>query len=196
LDHPVVTAISTLPRRISDQLKQRGTGFLAISHFHFFLYHTCASLVIFSWEKNNCFESEIMTNIVNTNSKLSRITIGALDDMGYTVDYNAADDYTRRDLGKNCVCGGRKQKVRHLSSLDGDTSSPHPPNNNMERRLSEIGYQDAVAQGLSFLNTMEPPLLDGKSDGALAQGKYVGDKSVFVYYIEDNQVYSVYVEPE
>lgn len=171
-----------------------------------YVRRVCASGVDFlSWEKDGCFESEIMTNIVNPNSKLSTITIAALEDMGYDVNYNAADDYTRSDLGSNCVCGGgRKQnrgkQVRHLSALDdgfGDmssSSSSSPLPKNKERLLSEAGFQDAVAQGRAFLKTMVRPPFEGRSDGA--QGKYIGDKFVFVYYIENNQVYGVYVEAE
>ena len=132
-----------------------------------------------------------MTNLVEPNSKLSRVTIGALDDMGYTVNYNAADNFGRGDLGSDCVCGNRRPIVRHLTSAlfprdpttttTDDTASTRP-----RRQLSEAGLQDATAKGREFLATLTP-----RADAGAVVSEYV-----FVFYIEGEDAYSIYVEPE
>ncbi len=43
--------------------------------------------------RESVFDFEIMTSVLDTNSSLSLITIGALEDLGYEVDYNQADSY-------------------------------------------------------------------------------------------------------
>lgn len=47
-----------------------------------------------------------MTGFLNSNSinKISTITVGTLEDLGFEVDYDAADDYTRDDVTPNCRC--------------------------------------------------------------------------------------------
>ena len=51
------------------------------------------------WDEST-FVTELMTSSISSNqttaasSPLARLTIGSLDDLGYTVDYNAADPYT------------------------------------------------------------------------------------------------------
>ena len=144
-----------------------------------------------------------MTNLVEPNSKLSRVTIGALDDMGYTVNYNAADNFGRGDLGSDCVCGNRRPIVRHLTSAlfprypttttTDDTASTRP-----RRQLSEAGLQDATAKGQAFLKTMTPPAAGA---GGAGSGAGVGAGAsefayVFVLYMEGEDAYSIYVEPE
>ena len=54
-------------------------------------------------------KGELMTPLISGNNQLSRITIGSLEDLGYTVDYTKADPYTTADLGTapGCICNGR-----------------------------------------------------------------------------------------
>jgi len=69
-----------------------------------------------------------MTSVVDPASEISRVTIGALDDMGYIVDYAAADDYTRSDLAPECQCGGRELFTgdsQNLSNKNGEVESQH-----------------------------------------------------------------------
>jgi len=59
---------------------------------------SCGAGTLESHWKESTFESEMMTGYVESGStganKLSRITIGALQDLGYVVDFTAADAYT------------------------------------------------------------------------------------------------------
>jgi len=51
-----------------------------------------------------CFKDELMS--YSGGSKISRITIAALEDIGYTVDYSQADAYTANDMDPSCLCNG------------------------------------------------------------------------------------------
>lgn len=147
-----------------------------------------------------------MTNIVHPNSKLSRVSIGALEDMGYSVNYNAADNFGRSDLGRDCVCGNRRQAVRHLTSTaalsptDPTTTSTGADDSTTgpRRQLSEAGMQDATAKGQAFLKTMTPPAAGAGAGGAGSGAGAVESvfEYVFVLYMEREDAYSVYVEPE
>lgn len=47
------------------------------------------------------FGSELMTGFISAGiNQLSRVTLGILEDMGFEVDYNAADDYTFEELDR------------------------------------------------------------------------------------------------
>jgi hypothetical protein len=60
---------------------------------------------------------ELMTGTINFggNNPLSRITVGSLEDLGYTnLDYSAADTYTAADLGNECDC--RRRSLTEITS--------------------------------------------------------------------------------
>jgi len=135
-----------------------------------------------------------MTPTIGSNAKLSRITIGALDDMGYEVNYDAADAFTTSDLGSDCVCRRRAEtgQVRNLVSEHRGGDGESPP----RRQLSAAGHEDAIAKGRDFLQTMEPPLDDRFDGDDQALFTYTGNQFVFVLYLEEGEVYSIYVEPE
>jgi hypothetical protein len=56
------------------------------------------------WDEET-FDNEIMTPDADTNELLSRITIAALADMGYEVDYSARDDYSPPKKRADLVAG-------------------------------------------------------------------------------------------
>jgi Leishmanolysin len=102
-----------------------------------------------------CLKHELMTGIINYggNNPLSRITVGALEDLGYSnLDYSAADTYTAADLGTGCNCPRRSLTeitsplLRSLvTSLVDDLPQESP------RTLSEDARQYAYEKGLQFL---------------------------------------------
>jgi len=55
------------------------------------------------WDEN-CLGIEVMTpvRVFPFGAPLSAITIGAFEDMGYSVDYGLADTFTINDLGPSC----------------------------------------------------------------------------------------------
>jgi Leishmanolysin len=55
-----------------------------------------------------CLQTELMTGVISSTNPLSKITVAALQDVGYTaVDYKKADSYTRRHVNNNCICNRR-----------------------------------------------------------------------------------------
>lgn len=56
--------------------------------------------------RETTFRNEIMTGYINSGSNpLSRLTVGALADLGYTVNYAAADNYTRPSNSSSLIAG-------------------------------------------------------------------------------------------
>ena len=63
-----------------------------------------------------CFDNEIMTPLIDAGANpLSRVTVATLEDLGYTVDYKAADSYT--SFNQTCKCN------RDPASTDETTST-------------------------------------------------------------------------
>lgn len=57
--------------------------------------------------RESVFDNELMTGELNSlNSPLSRITVGAMQDLGYRVNYGAADPYTKPSAGGGGTAGG------------------------------------------------------------------------------------------
>lgn len=75
------------------------------------------------WDED-CLQNELMSSSLGTLSSripnpLSRITIGALEDLGYSVDYSQADPYTI-DID-NCVCpSGSRRQLRGNKNEESD----------------------------------------------------------------------------
>ena len=74
------------------------------------------------WQET-CFKDELMSpSLGETNAnneieyQLSRITVGALDDLGYQVNYDAADPYAHTDMDPSCTCIGNS--IRYHGGLD------------------------------------------------------------------------------
>ena len=95
----------------------------------------------------DCFPTELMTTRVDSPGKdpISRMTLAALDDLGYTINYDVAGNYTREDIDEDCTCsdGGRSRRItrKTRSALE----------SKRQRRISEETYQYAKAQGLNFM---------------------------------------------
>jgi hypothetical protein len=59
--------------------------------------------------RETTFQNEIMTGYINSGTNpLSRITVGALADLGYTVNFAAADNYSRPGSSSSLVAGGTR----------------------------------------------------------------------------------------
>jgi len=118
-----------------------------------------------------------------TSTPLSRITVGSLFDLGYTVDMRAADAFTIANLGS---CGSfcpaaRRRHLRvpeHLISSEKDSR---------RRKLSDKGmvavkeYAKDKFEKMRLAQPMDLP------DGV----DYVGDKLIEVFYEEDGIIHDV-----
>lgn len=131
---------------------------------------------------------ELLTDTISSNSALSRVSIGALEDLGYTVDYSTADTYTVFDIDSDCRCNRRLGE-------DGDDVSFHEISHARQRRsLSEEGYEKAFNYGMTLLEEAAAAIdLAGRSE--MPEGiDYVADERVYVFYREEGIIYSVLVQ--
>jgi hypothetical protein len=133
----------------------------------------------------------------STTNPLSRITVGTLQDMGYQVNYDKADAFSRSDLNVSCTCPTRRLRQTERSVLDmkhgevfslgGPSASGRP-----RRRLSEAAEAAAIDAGLEYLQTkvQENDNAAQLDDLGIA---YVADKVVSVLVSVDGEIYGVAV---
>jgi hypothetical protein len=78
---------------------------------------------------------------------LSSVTIGAFEDLGYTVDYSKADNYMKDHITRTCMCTGTS------SLIDNDPIAIHPANDTatLDNRLSVFGFRIAQHFGQNIL---------------------------------------------
>lgn len=130
-----------------------------------------------------CFRDELMTPAtMGVPARLSKLTIAAIEDLGYLVDYEAADNSGTADEydGKDTTCGC------------GCNPCIDPPAETIQPQLSDGARDAAVAYGLELLSQNKLPASlvdDAKNDGLI----YVGDKMVFVIIEENGNIYDVLV---
>ena len=132
------------------------------------------------WSEN-CMVDELMTGYASGSLPMSRITIGGLEDLGYVVDYAAADAFPHSQLSPVCDCNRRS--LRRSNERSG-------------RELSEQGYKAALAHGKKHLEKMREK---GKGDNGGRLGDdfiFLGDRVVVVYYMEDGEIHDVMVRAE
>ena len=120
---------------------------------------------------------ELMTGKVDgaITFPLSKLTIASLEDLGYTVDYSAADDYD----GRNTTC------------CNPDTS-PIQSINTLKPPLSTSGRAKAIQYGLEVLRSNQRPSKSQFQDIMDANGLvYLGDRFVIVIFEENGNIYDV-----
>lgn len=108
--------------------------------------------------------------------QLSRITVAAMQDIGYEVDLSAADPYTSANMDASCVCNNG----RHA-----DKTEVHPA-------LSDELREEATAYGKRVLTRKHKDRQrrlrknPGLKDEEYAQGgNYVGDQVMFLLVREN-----------
>lgn len=148
-----------------------------------------------------CLRRELMTGFVALDMPISRVTVAGLADLGYTVDYGAADEYNVSNLDPSCVCdaNGQRQSDRRLDMSDSirngttlltaietpsETANPDAYRRRRRRRLSDKGRAKAETVGLNVLRE--------RIVGVDIAGVKVL-RSVTVLYEEDSHVHGVYV---
>lgn len=139
------------------------------------------------WSED-CLVNELMTGyLVKTAGSwpLSSLTVAAISDLGYDVDFNAADP-TKPIIDSAC-CKGNRRTVRSLRG--GGEKTPLP------RRLSSESVFTAIDYGKKFLKKAHDlaPVNKLVANGTIA---WVADQHVEVFMIEDGVVYSVGVDSE
>lgn len=153
------------------------------------------------WDET-CFETELMTGFSDTTNPLSRLTIGGVQDLGYTVSFSFADSgYTSADLASSCRCTTRRDRQLNLRGPDGtritDIRSVGEDGRfrQRRRRLSEAGQSAALNYANDYLKSKELPE-DAKKSGLDSNDQvwYIGDKVINILYEEDGEIYSILVD--
>ena len=136
------------------------------------------------WDEK-CLKNELMTGYAPF-GPLSRLTIATLNDLGYTVNYAAADPYDGRNTSSDVsdCCFPPSFNMNPDDGAATETSTPP---------LSSAGRAAAVEYGLSVLKENELPSYLIEVDDGL---QYVGDRFVTVYYEENGNIYDVHVTNE
>ena len=141
------------------------------------------------WDET-CFVHEIMspTYFLNNDGsvpyQLSRITVATMEDIGYTVNLDAADAYTSADMDSSCVCNNG----RHA-----DRTEELPP-------LSNELHQQATAYGKRVLKRKHKDRQrrlqqhsDLDNEERRLGGVYVGDQVMYLLVRENDALHTVIV---
>ena len=133
------------------------------------------------WDET-CLVHEMMTPFLSgTEQPISTITVGSLDDLGYIVKYEAADDFTEDDVNPSCLCpSARRRGLRHLQEIEDNGLSPE-------------GEQKARDYGKKILEERKAKWPDDDGSGPIAD---MGMKVLIVLYSEEGSdvIHSVRVE--
>jgi hypothetical protein len=126
------------------------------------------------WDEK-CFKNELMTGYLSTKyaNPISKLTIAALDDLGYEVDYSKAQPYSPT---ADC-CKGNLQRM--LQDFFEEPTKPE---------LSERGRKTAEDYGRKTLDQIHEEAPDNHDTEDLI---YVGDSFLSVMYEENGFVYQI-----
>lgn len=126
------------------------------------------------WDEQ-CLSKELMTGNLDPGLAIpfSRLTIASVEDLGYTVNYNAADNF---DGSETTCCNG------------------NVPSSQSTLALSDDGRDAAIVYGQKILSESQLSddlalLLEEDETGIT----YVGDQLVVVICIEDGHIFEVLV---
>jgi len=171
------------------------------------------------WDET-CFGGELMTGMSSGAFQLSRITIAALEDLGYGVDYGPADPYPATELDASCRCNNlqdfetfdTKGKIvfQNEEAEETQTSAAHmashqeheddvPPitelksvfqHRKRQRQLSASGLQIATEYGKKVLAENHAWRQNMTKE---ENEMYIGDKITIIYYQEEGEIHGVEV---
>jgi Leishmanolysin len=150
------------------------------------------------WDEE-CLVDELMTGVLRRGSKamLSRITIGSLQDLGYKVNYNKADKYTKANLGPGCTCPStRRRSLAHGDALHlGQVRRRDDQKGSSRRTISSSAHQLAMEYGQSLLAKRAALHQADRSaqEETSSEAVYVGHKVVSVLVYDQDDVYGVVV---
>jgi hypothetical protein len=149
---------------------------------------------------SKCLPTELLNKGGRTSTQITRVTLGVLADLGYTVNYTRADALRAADLGVGCTCAKNGNGRRDLESTGQHHPDPAPQLlfQPLHRKLSAAGHQRAVEFGRSVLAE--------RAASVSAHGRrrlidtsdvvYVGDQVVSILIAEGDEVYSVVVHAD
>lgn len=150
------------------------------------------------WDEK-CLATELMTNVLNNpGAPISNITVASFEDIGYEVDYSAADPFGVEDLQAACVCRRRRNledSEEHSEGfqLDG-IGDGH--GRILREPLREDLLQYAIHRGQGILRESRLEGLRSRMYARDDDAVYVGDQLIYIFMRQGNEVYSVAVTGE
>jgi hypothetical protein len=137
-----------------------------------------------------CFADELMTGYLSGSSQpLSPITLAALEDLGYSVDFTKADSFSSSDISSSCLCN-RRLRSKTLMTIEGDAPT-------IRRRLSGEGELAALNFGKAVL-AMRKAVSSIRDNADIflenVDGSSqidIGDQVLLVLYEENGHIFSV-----
>jgi hypothetical protein len=141
------------------------------------------NIVLYGMSRN-CLKNEVLTYTLGK-KKVSRITLGSLEDLGYVVNYTAADPYGISDIG-NCGCNNRVRRTSNDYS-GGQKASCH----------QGTVYESAINHGQKMLRKMHENHVTQSERPTLSDDiEFVGHRRLTVAYKhEDGTLCSAIVRP-
>ena len=123
-----------------------------------------------------------MTGSIDGRTQLSRITIGRLEDLGYTVDYSKADFFGPDDVNPQCLCNERRTL---FEGKHGEVTQLNHPVGKAPRRLSQESRQMALDAGAEILEMQHRKFIDEVNGIAADAVEFVADKIVTIIFEDD-----------
>jgi hypothetical protein len=119
--------------------------------------------------------------------KISRITLGALEDLGYAVNYTAADPYGPSDIGTCAGCNGKRNlKGQGLSQSKQSTSSCY----------SGVVHKRAIHHGRKMLRDVHDHHMEQSKNRPTTEGiMLTGNHHVTVMYEHEDGTLCTVVVP-
>jgi hypothetical protein len=149
-----------------------------------------------------CFDNEIMTSVLDDGANpLSRVTIGSLEDLGYTVDYSAADSYTT--FNQTCKCNRDPASTDETSTTTTTTRQvENKTRRQIKRSLADADHPDAAAivKAKKLLSAMideasTRPAADGNGSSAMMTPAVDLSVSIVTYNINTKTTNSYIITP-
>ena len=137
-----------------------------------------------------CLGSELMTGFIAGRTQLSRITVGSLEDLGYSVDYSAADYLGPDDINPQCFCNDRRSLFEREH---GEVTWLNHPRGGSPRRLSDSTKRMAMEKGAQILEAQHQQFLQMGDEIAADAVGYAADKVVSVIVQEGDDIFGVIV---
>ena len=151
-----------------------------------------------------CLQDELMTGARTGGLPLSRVTVGSLEDLGYSVDYSKVDSFSASDLDANCRCNnvveewparqihpdknGQATMYKVSDLISGFMPATTKWHRKKRRKISPEGKKAAMAYGKKLLKAEAERKVNLTDTGDQV---FIGDQLVMVLYYEEGEVYGV-----
>jgi hypothetical protein len=132
-----------------------------------------------------CYFNELMTPVVNTDilpNPLSILTVGTLEDLGYGVNYDAADFFNADLWDQSCVCANPR-----LESPAVSIKRPQLQEKNAKARADAVAYGKGRLAEYAATKRSEEEAVDTKRADASA---------ISIAYLDNGVVRSIIVTPD